>query len=243
MKEVREALPVIESLDYALAVVMAWKEMMKVVKDFDRKSNIQVNMLLEGKIREPNLLMAWDSVEITGDRLKAIETFLKLQPITNALKEKARSMKESDVGSPFSYIHAKKRMFESAFSEEIAKGLWSEKEILDIVINGLSEVTRKELGVIYKAESFVKLQEDILTITAYRVSQKQVVVEEKVNLVREEEIVNAVTSSVKEMWKEEKSRGNWRGKNRGRGRSRNDEKDYGKKESVCFRCHKKGILR
>ncbi len=210
MKEVREALPVIESLDYALAVVLAWKEMMKVVKDFDVRSNIQVNMLLEGKIREPNLLMTWDSVEITGDRLNAIETFLKLQPITNALKEKARSMKESDVGSPFAYIHAKKRMFESAFSEEIAKKLWSEQEILDIIINGLSEATRKELGLIYKAQSFMKLQEDILTITAYRVSHKQVEVEEKVSLVKEEELVNAVTNSLKEMWKEERSRGGWR---------------------------------
>ena len=37
MKEVREALPIIDSLDYALAVVLAWKEMMKLVKDFDVK--------------------------------------------------------------------------------------------------------------------------------------------------------------------------------------------------------------
>ena len=127
-------------------------------------------MLLEGKIKEQNLLMTWESVEITGDRLGAVKQFLMLQPIINSLK--ARALKEVDVGSPFAYIHAKKRLFESTFSAEIKKKLWSEKEILDIIINGLSEATRKELGLIYKSESFEKLQEDILTIMAYRVRRE-----------------------------------------------------------------------
>ncbi len=220
MKEVREALPLIESLDYALAIVSAWKEMMKCIKDFDSKSNIEVNMLLEGKIKEQNLLMTWESVEITGDRLAAVKQFLMLQPIINSLKEKARVLKEVDIGSPFAYIHAKKRLFESAFSEEIKKKLWSKKEILDIIINGLSEGTRKELGLIYKSESFEKLQEDILTIMAYRVSQKQES-EEKVNYVKEEELVNVVMESMKELWAEEsKNDRSWRGRGKERGKGR-----------------------
>ncbi len=71
-----------------------------------------------------------------------------------------------------------------------------------------------------------------MTITAYRMSHKLVELEEKVSLVKEEELVNVVTNSMKEMWKEERSRGR-RGKSKGRGRGRSDEKDDEKKEIVC----------